>query len=119
MTDDKSAVSVSLKMHQAELAALDVFARDLEAELLKKGLRISVSRALAIRTLIERGMPADRAVDATATRKDLATVDDVRAAARDLATTGDAVVAYGKHVMAAIDDGTTAASPPLPPQLDP
>lgn len=56
MADDKT-VSVSLKMAPSEIAALDLFALSLEAELLKRGLRISVSRAAAIRTLIERGLP--------------------------------------------------------------
>lgn len=59
MTDNKK-VSVSLKMAPAEIASLDLFALSLEAELLQRGLRISVSRAAAILTLIERGMAASK-----------------------------------------------------------
>ena len=57
-TEVAPALSVSIKLSSGEVAAIDLFARGMESELRAAGMRIAVSRAAAIRSLLDRGMAA-------------------------------------------------------------
>ena len=57
-TDTTPALSVSIKLSAGEVAAIDLFARSMQSELFSAGMRIAVSRAAAIRTLLDRALAA-------------------------------------------------------------
>jgi hypothetical protein len=50
--DTAPALSISVKLSAAEVAQIDAWAKKQEADLRTKGLRMTVSRAAAIRSLI-------------------------------------------------------------------